>query len=99
MGPPTDFARLTRPDYAYTPYVPAGEETVKVPAWLNDPIYYHNRGNSTFRGESSLDGDFAGLDDLMTEHPRVVAGHDRDLRRLDRQLRHRRLPHRHRHAT
>jgi glycosidase len=73
-GTAEDFARLTRPDYAYTPYVPAGEETVKVPAWLNDPIYYHNRGDSTFRGESSLDGDFAGLDGLMTEHPRVVAG-------------------------
>ena len=70
----SDFDRLTRPDYAYTPYVPEGERTVKVPAWLNDPIYYHNRGNSAFRGESSLDGDFAGLDDLMTEHPRVVAG-------------------------
>jgi len=69
-----NFDRLTRFDYAYTPYVPAGEETAKVPAWLNDPTYYHNRGNSTFRGESSLDGDFAGLDDLMTEHPRVVAG-------------------------
>jgi len=69
-----NFDRLTRSDYAYTPYVPAGEETVKVPAWLNDPIYYHNRGDSTFRGESSIDGDFAGLDDLMTEHPRVVAG-------------------------
>ena len=73
-GTAEDFDRLTRPDYAYTPYVPAGEETVKVPAWLNDPIYYHNRGDSTFRGESSLDGDFAGLDGLMTEHPRVVAG-------------------------
>ncbi len=73
-GTAEDFARLTRPDYALTPYVPAGEETVKVPAWLNDPIYYHNRGDSTFRGESSLDGDFAGLDGLMTEHPRVVSG-------------------------
>ncbi|WP_298163305.1 alpha-amylase family glycosyl hydrolase [Brevundimonas sp.] len=70
----SNFDRLTRPDYAYTPYVPAGEETVKVPAWLNDPIYYHNRGDTTFRNESSQDGDFAGLDDLMTEHPRVVAG-------------------------
>jgi glycosidase len=70
----TNFDRLTRPDHAYAPYVPAGEETAKVPAWLNDPVYYHNRGNSAFRGESSLDGDFAGLDDLMTEHPRVVAG-------------------------
>jgi len=70
----SDYQRLTRPDYAYTPYVPDGEETVKVPAWLNDPAFYHNRGDSTFRGESSTDGDFAGLDDLMTEHPRVVSG-------------------------
>src|SRR3546814_5997672 len=45
-----------------------------VPAWLNDPIYYHNRGNSTFTGESSTMGDFVGLDDLMTENPRVVQG-------------------------
>lgn len=69
-----NFAKLTRPDYAYTPYVPEAEKQVKVPAWLNDPIYYHNRGNSTFAGESSTMGDFVGLDDLMTEHPRVVAG-------------------------
>ena len=48
-----NFAKLTRPEFAYTPYVPAGEEHIKVPAWLNDPIYYHNRGNSTFAGESS----------------------------------------------
>ncbi|TGX54844.1 alpha-amylase [Sphingomonas gei] len=71
---PENFARLTRPDYAYTPFVPAGEKDAKVPAWLNDPIYYHNRGNSTFAGESSTMGDFAGLDDVMTEHPRVIAG-------------------------
>lgn len=69
-----NFARLTRPDYAYTPYLPRGEEQVKVPAWLNDPIYYHNRGNTTFTGESSEMGDFVGLDDLMTENPRVVRG-------------------------
>jgi glycosidase len=69
-----NFAKLTRPDYAYTPFVPAGEEHVKVPEWLNDPIYYHNRGNTTFRGESSTMGDFGGLDDLMTENPRVVQG-------------------------
>lgn len=69
-----NFARLTDPDWAYTPWVPDAERTIKVPAWLNDPIYYHNRGDSLFRGESSTMGDFVGLDDLMTENPRVVAG-------------------------
>jgi glycosidase len=69
-----NFARLTRGDFAYTPFVPEAEANVKVPAWLNEPIYYHNRGNSTFTGESSTDGDFFGLDDLLTENPRVVQG-------------------------
>jgi glycosidase len=69
-----NFSRLTRPDYAYTPYVPPGQEHIKVPDWLNDPLYYHNRGDSNFKGESSEFGDFAGLDDLMTENPRVVRG-------------------------
>ncbi len=69
-----NFARLTRPDFAYTPYIPAGEVHAKVPEWLNDPIYYHNRGDSLFRGESSTFGDFSGLDDLDTEDPRVIAG-------------------------
>ena len=69
-----NFARLTRSDFAYAPFVPAAEATVKKPAWLNDPIWYHNRGDSRFVGESSLYGDFSGLDDLATEHPRVVQG-------------------------
>jgi glycosidase len=69
-----NFAHLTRPDYAYTPYLPAGQEHRKVPDWLNDPIYYHNRGDSTWAGESITLGDFLGLDDVMTEHPRVVRG-------------------------
>ncbi len=64
-----------RPDgYAYTPYVPAGEEHRKAPEWLNDPAWYHNRGNSTFEGESSTLGDFSGLDDVATEKARVVQG-------------------------
>ena len=71
---PENFARLTDPVYAYTPFVPAAEKAVKVPAWLNDPRYYHNRGDSTFAGESARYGDFGGLDDVMTEDPRVVAG-------------------------
>lgn len=69
-----NFAKLTDPSFAYTPFVPAAERSVKVPAWLNDPIYYHNRGNTTFSNESSQMGDFVGLDDLMTENPRVVSG-------------------------
>jgi glycosidase len=69
-----NFARLTDPDFAYTTFVPPAEANVKVPAWLNSPLYYHNRGNSDFWGESSLHGDFVGLDDLMTENPRVVRG-------------------------
>jgi glycosidase len=69
-----NFARLTRSDFAYEPYVPKVEVAAKNPAWLNDPIWYHNRGNSRFAGESSIYGDFAGLDDLATENPRVVQG-------------------------
>ncbi len=69
-----NWAKYTDPSFAYTPYMPKGEENAKVPAWLNNPIYYHNRGNSNWIGESSLYGDFVGLDDLATEHPRVVAG-------------------------
>lgn len=73
---PENFAHLTRPDFAYTPYVPAGETHVKKPEWLNNPIYYHNRGD--FAGSGAQDmithGDFSGLDDLATENPRVVKG-------------------------
>ncbi len=71
---PENFALLTRPDYAYTPFVREEELGIKAPAWLNDPIYYHNRGETTFSGENSLFGDFVGLDDLFTEHPSVVQG-------------------------
>ncbi len=60
--------------FPYRPWIPAGEETVKSPAWLNDVTLYHNRGNTTFTGENSTHGDFVGLDDLFTEHPRVVRG-------------------------
>ena len=71
---PANWAKMTDPSFAYTPYVPKGEEAAKVPAWLNDPIWYHNRGNTDWAGESTTYGDFSGLDDLATENPRVVAG-------------------------
>lgn len=69
-----NWAKLTDPAFAYTPVVPPAERSVKVPAWLNDALYYHNRGNTDWKGESAQYGDFVGLDDLATENPRVVAG-------------------------
>ena len=69
-----NFAKLTDTDYAYQVFVPPAEAKVKVPAWLNDTKFYHNRGDSTFTGESSTMGDFSGLDDVMTEDPRAIDG-------------------------
>lgn len=69
-----NFANLTRPDFAYTPYIPEGVDGERNPPWLNDMTLYHNRGESFWFGESELYGDFAGLDDLNTEHPTVVRG-------------------------
>jgi alpha-amylase len=68
------FPPLSRTEsFPYTPFNPP-DAPVKVPAWLNDVTLYHNRGNTTFVGENSYYGDFFGLDDLFTEHPRVVQG-------------------------
>ena len=67
-------SRADYPDKAYTPVIPKGEEKVKVPTWMNDVRYYHNRGNTTFKGENSEMGDFVGLDDFATRDPRVIAG-------------------------
>ncbi|WP_433449835.1 pullulanase-type alpha-1,6-glucosidase [Streptomyces sp. CA-142005] len=56
------------------PYTPKVTSRSKVPSWLNDPTMYHNRGDSTYAGESTTYGDFSGLDDLWTERPEVVHG-------------------------
>jgi len=75
LGDPAAFPALSaEKSFARRPTVPAGEHDIKVPAWLNDVTLYHNRGNTTFTGENSVHGDFVGLDDLFTEHPRVVQG-------------------------
>ncbi len=68
------FPVLDTTSFPYTPTLTQDNADAKVPAWLNDPTLYHNRGDSTFEGESVLDGDFSGLDDLMTENPVVVDG-------------------------
>ncbi len=60
--------------FPYVPKVADADKDVKVPAWLNDTTLYHNRGDSTYAGESATYGDFSGLDDLFTENPKVVSG-------------------------
>ncbi|NYE18786.1 pullulanase-type alpha-1,6-glucosidase [Microbacterium immunditiarum] len=60
--------------FPYTPSVAPEDADAKTPTWLNDTTLYHNRGNTTWSGESVTLGDFDGLDDLMTEHPTVVNG-------------------------
>ena len=56
------------------PVVSKSNKNIKKPAFLNDLTNYHNRGDSTFSGESSFYGDFFGLDDLFTEKPEVIEG-------------------------
>lgn len=85
-GMPFDITEMAgRPDFPELsvdtsfPYRPVFADDaaarVKKPDWLNDPTLYHNRGDATeFAGEQLQFGDFFGLDDLMTEHPRVIAG-------------------------
>ncbi|MDR6978425.1 glycosidase [Streptomyces sp. 3330] len=71
------MSEVDRDGFPYTPVVDEDEDDVKVPAWLNDPTMYHNRGASTFAGESALYGDFVTDDDLWTERPEVVQGMQR----------------------
>ncbi|MFD9245607.1 pullulanase-type alpha-1,6-glucosidase [Streptomyces sp. NPDC059556] len=66
--------KVDRDSFPYTPVASAEKADTKVPAWLNDPTMYHNRGDSTWVGESAEYGDFVGLDDLWTERPEVVDG-------------------------
>ena len=68
------FPEVDATSFPYVPQLPPGTENFKNPAWLNDPLLYHNRGNTTFSGENSLYGDFFGLDDLWTERREVVEG-------------------------
>ncbi len=71
--PYKSLAQVAKGD-SYTPLIPAGNEQLKTPAWLNDINYYHNQGDSFWQGESALNGDFSGLDDIKTEDKRVVDG-------------------------
>ena len=59
------------------PYVDPAQRNIKKPAWLNDPLNYHDRGDIDFDSCSQQcleQGDFDGLDDLFTEKPNVMNG-------------------------
>jgi len=59
------------------PFVLPADRHLKKPAWLNDPLNYHDRGNIDFSSCSETcfeQGDFYGLDDLFTEKPNVERG-------------------------
>jgi glycosidase len=72
----TSFPRLSaKRSFAKTPVVPPALANVKGPAILNNVTKYHNRGDidwSSCAGRCEMDGDFSGLDDLMTEDWTVV---------------------------
>lgn len=58
------------------PFVDSSLENAKWPALLNQLTRYHNRGDIAWgscTGECEMDGDFYGLDDVMTEDAEVVA--------------------------
>ena len=70
-----NFPKLdAKKSFPRPPVVSKANKSIKKPAFLNDLTNYHNRGDSTFSGESSIYGDFFGLDDLFTEKPEVVDG-------------------------
>ena len=68
------FPDMTDEGFPYQPILLPEDRLAKHPAWLNEVYNYHNRGGSRFRDESSLYGDFFGLDDLFTERSEVVKG-------------------------
>lgn len=72
----TAFPKLSpAKSFAKTPTVDAGFLGSKLPAVLNDVTKYHNRGDISWGscvGVCEMDGDFSGLDDLMTEDYTVV---------------------------
>ena len=70
----SDFPQLdTATSFPYVPYRPDPSVWL-VPEQLNDLTWYHNRGEASTSSdnESMLYGDFAGLDDLMTERPELA---------------------------
>ncbi|PKI02894.1 alpha-amylase family glycosyl hydrolase [Glaciecola sp. 33A] len=58
----------------YTPFVLDPQKAFQFPEWLSDPTYYNNQEDRFWQVKNVISGDFAGLDDLKTSDPKVVAG-------------------------
>ena len=72
---------------------------MKVPAWLNDPIYYHNRGNTTFTRRERARWAISSGSTISTPSIRAsLQGMIEIYGSVDRPIRRRRLPHRYRAA-
>jgi glycosidase len=71
------FPCLNLKSFPRTPILLPEDRSARKPAWMNNVLRYHNRGDIDF---SSCDqrcaeqGDFFGLDDLFTEQPVVARG-------------------------
>jgi alpha-amylase len=73
----TTFPCLSARHMPHVPFFLPDGRTAKAPAWLNDPLNYHDRGDIDFSSCSQScyeQGDFYGLDDLFTEKPVVEKG-------------------------
>jgi len=71
------FPCLSAKTMPHVPFFFPGGRTAKSPAWLNDPLNYHDRGDIAWDSCTQLcyeQGDFYGLDDLFTEKPNVEKG-------------------------
>jgi glycosidase len=71
------FPCLKAANMPRVPFVAPASRSLKKPAWLNDPLDYHDRGNIDFGSCSDTcfeQGDLDGLDDLFTEKPSVQNG-------------------------
>ena len=60
--------------FPYVPVLEPAEQDLKVPAGSTTRRSTTTAGDTTFVGEDAFYGDFFGLDDLFTEHPRSSTG-------------------------
>ena len=97
-SPTTRSRRSNAGSFPYTPTLPPDEADVKNPAWLNDPLLYHNRGNTELHRRELAVRRLLRPRRPVDRAPRGGRGDGRHLLVLDRRVRRRRVPHRHHQA-